>query len=402
MNKVLVIGAGGVGSVAVHKMAMNADIFPSITLASRRKFKCDAIAESVKARTGVTITTAEVDADDVDATAALIRSAGITHVVNLALPYQDLTIMDACLATGAHYMDTANYEPRDEAKFEYHWQWAYQDRFKDAGLMALLGSGFDPGVTSVFTVWLNKHHFDRIDTLDILDCNGGDHGQAFATNFNPEINIREVTAVARHWENGDWVETPPMSVKQQFDFEAVGPKNMYLMYHEEIESLKTHLPEIRRIRFWMTFGDAYITHLNVLQAVGMTRIDPVMYEGREIVPLQFLKAVLPEPSSLGETTKGKTNIGVIATGIGKDGREKTLYLYNICDHEDAYAETGNQAVSYTTGVPAMIGAAMMVTGAWGGAGVFNMEQMDPDPFMAMLMDHGLPWQVKELDGPLAF
>jgi saccharopine dehydrogenase (NAD+, L-lysine forming) len=402
MNKVLVIGAGGVGSVAVHKMAMNSDIFPHITLASRRKFKCDAIAASVKARTGVTITTAEVDADDVDATAALIRAHGITHVVNLALPYQDLTIMDACLATGAHYMDTANYEPRDEAKFEYHWQWAYQDRFKEAGLMALLGSGFDPGVTSVFTVWLKKHHFDRIDTLDILDCNGGDHGQHFATNFNPEINIREVTAVARHWENGDWVETPPMSVKQSFDFEAVGPKNMYLMYHEEIESLKTHLPEIRRIRFWMTFGDAYIQHLTVLQNVGMTRIDPVMYEGREIIPLQFLKAVLPEPSSLGETTKGKTNIGVIATGVGKDGREKTLYLYNICDHEDAFTETGNQAVSYTTGVPAMIGAAMMVTGTWSGAGVFNMEQMDPDPFMAMLNDHGLPWQVRELDAPLAF
>ena len=402
MSKVLVIGAGGVGSVAVHKMAMNADIFPSITLASRRKFKCDAIAESVKARTGVTIATAEVDADDIDATAALIRQVGATHVVNLALPYQDLTIMEACLKTGAHYLDTANYEPRDEAKFEYHWQWAYQDRFKDAGLMALLGSGFDPGVTSVFTTWLKKHHFERIDTLDILDCNGGDHGQHFATNFNPEINIREVTAVARHWENGGWVETPPMSVKQSFDFEGVGPKTMYLMYHEEIESLKTHLPEIGRIRFWMTFGDAYIQHLTVLQNVGMTRIDPVIYEGREIVPLQFLKAVLPEPSSLGETTKGKTNIGVIATGLGRDGREKTLYLYNICDHEDAYAETGNQAVSYTTGVPAMIGTAMMVTGTWSGKGVFNMEQMDPDPFMDMLNRHGLPWQVKELDAPLEF
>ena len=402
MSKVLVIGAGGVGSVAVHKMAMNADIFPSITLASRRRFKCDAIAESVKARTGVTIATAEVDADDIDATAALIRQVGATHVVNLALPYQDLTIMEACLKTGAHYLDTANYEPRDEAKFEYHWQWAYQDRFKDAGLMALLGSGFDPGVTSVFTTWLKKHHFERIDTLDILDCNGGDHGQHFATNFNPEINIREVTAVARHWENGGWVETPPMSVKQSFDFEGVGPKTMYLMYHEEIESLKTHLPEIGRIRFWMTFGDAYIQHLTVLQNVGMTRIDPVIYEGREIVPLQFLKAVLPEPSSLGETTRGKTNIGVIATGLGKDGREKTLYLYNICDHEDAYAETGNQAVSYTTGVPAMIGTAMMVTGTWSGKGVFNMEQMDPDPFMDMLNRHGLPWQVKELDAPLEF
>ena len=402
MSKVLVIGAGGVGSVAVHKMAMNADIFSHITLASRRKFKCDAVAESVKARTGVTIDTAQVDADNVPELVALIKQVQPSLVVNLALPYQDLTIMDACLETGVDYMDTANYEPRDEAKFEYHWQWAYQDRFKDAGIMALLGSGFDPGVTSVFTTWLKKHHFDRIDTLDILDCNGGDHGQAFATNFNPEINIREVTAVARHWENGDWVETPAMSVKQPFNFEAVGEKNMYLMYHEEIESLKTHLPEIKRIRFWMTFGDQYITHLTVLQNIGMTRIDPVIYEGKEIIPLQFLKAVLPEPSSLGETTKGKTNIGVIATGLGKDGKEKTLYLYNICDHEEAYAETGNQAVSYTTGVPAMIGAAMMVTGAWKGDGVFNMEQFDPDPFMDMLNKQGLPWQWKELDGPLGF
>ncbi len=402
MSRVLVIGAGGVGSVAVHKMAMNADIFTHISLASRTKSKCDAIAASVKARTGVTIDTYEIDAEEVPALTRLIQKIEPTLVVNLALPYQDLAIMDACLAAGVHYMDTANYEPKDEAKFEYHWQWACQDRFKDAGLMALLGSGFDPGVTSVFTTYLKKHHFERIDTLDILDCNGGDHGQAFATNFNPEINIREVTAVARHWENGDWVETPPMSVKQSFDFEAVGPKNMYLMYHEEIESLKTHLPEIRRIRFWMTFGDEYIKHLTVLQNVGMTRIDPVIYNGVEIVPLQFLKAVLPEPASLGPTTKGKTNIGCIATGIGKDGKEKTLYIYNICDHEDAYEETGNQAVSYTTGVPAMIGAALIVKGLWRGHGVYNIEQFNPDPFMDMLNQHGLPWQVKELDGPLAF
>jgi saccharopine dehydrogenase (NAD+, L-lysine forming) len=381
MSKVLVIGAGGVGSVAVHKMAMNPDIFTDIHLASRTKSKCDVIAASVLERTGVTVPTYQLDADDVAATTALLQSIMPKLVVNLALPYQDLNIMEACLAAGVHYLDTANYEPIDEAKFEYHWQWAYQDRFKEAGLTALLGSGFDPGVTSVFTTWLKKHHFERIDTLDILDCNGGDHGQAFATNFNPEINIREVTAVARHWENGDWVETPPMSVKQQFDFEGVGPKNMYLMYHEEIESLKTHLPEIRRIRFWMTFGDEYI---------------------KEIIPLQFLKAVLPEPASLGPTTKGKTNIGCIATGLGHDGTEKTLYIYNICDHEDAYAETGNQAVSYTTGVPAMIGAAMLVTGKWSGAGVWNMEQFDPDPFMDMLNKHGLPWQVKQLDGPLDF
>lgn len=401
MAKVLVIGAGGVGSVAIHKMAMNSDIFTGIALASRTKSKCDAIAASVKERTGVTIDTYQIDADDVAATTALINEVKPVLVVNLALPYQDLNIMDACLAAGVNYMDTANYEPIDEAKFEYSWQWAYQDKFKEAGLMALLGSGFDPGVTSVFATWLKKHKLDTIRTLDILDCNGGDHGQHFATNFNPEINIREVTAPARHYLNGEWVETPALTIRQQFDFEEVGPKNMYLMYHEELESLAHHLPEIERIRFWMTFGDAYITHLTVLQNVGMTRIDPVIYEGKEIIPLQFLKAVLPEPASLGPTTKGKTNIGDIATGL-KDGEEKTFYIYNICDHEDAYRETGNQAVSYTTGVPAMIGAAMMVQGIWSGAGVFNMEQFDPDPYMDMLNKHGLPWQVKELAGPLAF
>ena len=401
MAKVLVIGAGGVGSVAVHKMAMNPAIFTEIALASRTVSKCEAIAASVKARTGVDVATYAIDADDVAATTALIRAVKPVLVVNLALPYQDLAIMDACLAAGVNYMDTANYEPRDVAKFEYSWQWAYQEKFAAAGLTALLGSGFDPGVTSVFAMWLKKHKLDTIRTLDILDCNGGDHGQAFATNFNPEINIREVTAPARHWENGQWVETPALSTKQSFDFEAVGPKNMYLMYHEELESLARFIPEMERARFWMTFGDAYITHLTVLQNVGMTRIDPVLYEGKEVIPLQFLKAVLPEPASLGSTTKGKTNIGDIATGL-KDGVEKTYYIYNICDHEDAFAETGNQAVSYTTGVPAMIGAALLVQGVWGGAGVFNMEQLDPDPFMDMLNSQGLPWQVRELDGPLAF
>ncbi len=401
MAKVLVIGAGGVGSVAVHKMAMNPEIFPEIALASRTLSKVEAIAASVKERTGVTIETHQIDADDVAATTALLNAIKPRLVVNLALPYQDLAIMDACLAAGVHYMDTANYEPRDVAKFEYSWQWAYQDKFKDAGLTALLGSGFDPGVTSVFAMWLKKHKLDTIRTLDILDCNGGDHGQAFATNFNPEINIREVTAPARHWEAGQWIETPALSHKQSFEFEGVGPKNMYMMYHEELESLARFIPEMERARFWMTFGDAYITHLTVLQNVGMTRIDPVIYEGKEVIPLQFLKAVLPEPASLGATTKGKTNIGDIATGL-KDGVEKTFYIYNICDHEDAFAETGNQAISYTTGVPAMIGAALLMQGTWGGAGVFNMEQMDPDPFMDMLNAHGLPWQVKELDGPLDF
>jgi len=404
-GKVLVIGAGGVASVAVHKIAQiikNGDgPITGLALASRTVSKCHAIAAAVRQRIGISIETAEIDADDRDATAALIDRVGAELVINLALPYQDLNIMEACLRTGVHYMDTANYEPRDEAKFEYHWQWDYHERFEKAGIMALLGSGFDPGVTSVFTCWLKKHHFDTIETLDILDCNGGDHGQAFATNFNPEINIREVTAPARHWENGRWVETPALSHKQSFDFADIGPRNMYLMYHEEIESLKTHLPEIQRIRFWMTFGDAYLTHLEVLQNVGMTRIDPIEYEGQQIIPLQFLKAVLPEPAHLGETTKGKTNIGVIATGT-RNGVQKTLYLNNICDHEVAFAETGNQAVSYTTGVPAMIGAALLMSGKWKGTGVFNMEQFDPDPFMDLLMQHGLPWQVRVLDAPLDF
>jgi saccharopine dehydrogenase (NAD+, L-lysine-forming) len=401
MSSVLVIGAGGVGSVAVHKMAMNPGTFSRITLASRRVEKCEAVAASVKQRTGVNIATGALDADDVAATTALIAAVKPEVVVNLALPYQDLAIMEACLATGVNYLDTANYEPRDEARFEYSWQWAYQERFKAAGLMAVLGCGFDPGVTSVFTAHARKHLLDRIDTLDILDCNGGNNGLPFATNFNPEINIREVTAPSRHWENGAWIEGPALAHKQVFDFDQVGPRNMYLMYHEELESLARFYPEIKRIRFWMTFGESYLRHLEVLQNVGMTRIDPVMFEGREIVPLQFLKALLPEPATLGAVTRGKTNIGIIATGE-KAGAPKTVYLLNICDHEAAYAETGNQAVSYTTGVPAMIGAALMVSGQWKGAGVFNMEQLDPDPFMDLLNRHGLPWQLRDLASPLAF
>lgn len=401
MSGVLVIGAGGVGSVAVHKMAMCPEVFSHITLASRRIGKCEAIAASVKHRTGVTIATAELDADDVAATAALIDAVKPRLVVNLALPYQDLAIMEACLKAGVNYLDTANYEPRDEARFAYHWQWAYRERFSAAGLMALLGCGFDPGVTSVFTGHVRKHLLDRIDSLDILDCNGGDNGLPFATNFNPEINIREVTAPSRHWEKGEWVEGPALAQKQVFDFEEVGPRNMYLMYHEELESLARFYPEIKRIRFWMTFGESYLRHLEVLGNVGMTRIDPVMFEGREIIPLQFLKAILPEPSSLGAVTRGKTNIGVIATGE-KNGQPRTVYVFNICDHETANAETGSQAVSYTTGVPAMIGAALMLTGQWRGAGVFNIEQLNPDPFMDQLNRYGLPWQVKELPAPLAF
>lgn len=401
MSNVLVIGAGGVGSVAVHKMAMLNEQFQQITLASRRQFKCDEIAASVNQRTGIKVATAELDADDVDATARLIDSTGAKLVVNLALPYQDLTIMDACLKAGADYLDTANYEPRDEAKFEYHWQWAYQDKFAEQGLMALLGSGFDPGVTNVFTAYIRKHHIAQMKTLDILDCNGGDHGQHFATNFNPEINIREVTAPARHWQDGRWVESPALSHKVAFDFPEVGSRNMYLMYHEELESLSTHFPELERARFWMTFGDAYLTHLNVLQNIGMTSIEPILYEGKEIVPLQFLKAVLPAPETLGKSTTGKTCIGTIITGV-QDGEQKTVYLYNICDHEACFAEVGSQAVSYTTGVPAMIGAALMLDGRWRADGVVNMEQMDPDPFMDMLNLHGLPWQLTTLDSPVSF
>ena len=399
----LVIGAGGVSWAAVHKMAMNADTFTRITVASRTVSRCEAIARSVRERTGVEIATAQIDAMDVAAVVALVRETGASLLVNLALPYQDLALMDACLQAGIHYLDTANYEPPDEARFEYGWQWAYRDRFREAGLCAVLGSGFDPGVTSVFAAWLRKHKLSGIRLIDIMDCNGGDNGRPFATNFNPEINIREVTAPARHWENGEWVESPAMSRKVARDFEGVGERNMYLMYHEELESLVHHYPEIERARFWMTFGDAYINHVTVLQNVGMTAIEPVMHEGREVVPLQFLKTVLPDPGELGGDTRGKTNIGDIATGPARDGSgEKTFHIFNICDHEECFREVGSQAVSYTTGVPAMIGAAMMIRGHWLAPGVWNTEELDPDPFMDMLNSQGLPWQVRELPGPVDF
>ncbi|MBY6068892.1 saccharopine dehydrogenase family protein [Leisingera aquaemixtae] len=399
MEKVLVVGAGGVGSVTVTKMAMHPEIFKEITLASRTVSKCEDIAANVKARTGVTIRTAQLDAMKVADTVALIKETGAELLVNLALPYQDLVLMDACLEAGIHYLDTANYEPEDEAKFEYKWQWAYQERFKEAGLTAILGAGFDPGVTSIMATWVRKHKLEGIRLIDVLDCNGGDNSKPFATNFNPEINIREVTAPARHWENGAWHETPAMTHKYEFDFPAVGKKNMYLMYHEELESMSTHFPEIERARFWMTFGDAYINHVTVLQNIGMTSIEPVIHNGQEIIPLQFLKTVLPDPSELGELTKGKTCIGDIITGPAKDGgAEKTYYIYNICDHEECYAEVGSQAVAYTTGVPAMIGAAMVMNGTWREPGVWNTEQLDPDAFMDMLNTDGLPWQVVELEG----
>ena len=390
MGKALIIGAGGVASVAVHKCCQNSDAFEEICIASRTKAKCDALKEKL-AGGKTKITTAQVDADKTDELISLIEREKPDVVLNLALPYQDLTIMDACLATKTHYVDTANYEPEDTAQFEYKWQWEYNDRFKEAGITALLGSGFDPGVTGVFSAYALKHHFDEINYIDILDCNAGDHGYPFATNFNPEINIREVSAKGSYWEDGKWVETEPMEIKRVYNFPEVGEKDMYLLHHEELESLAINIPGIRRIRFFMTFGESYLRHLKCLENVGMTSIEPIEFEGKKIIPLQFLKAVLPDPASLGPRTKGKTNIGCIFRGK-KDGKEKTYYVYNVCDHEACYKEVGSQAVSYTTGVPAMIGAMLVMNGTWKGAGVYNIEQFDPDPFMDALNRWGLPWQ----------
>lgn len=392
MAKVLIIGAGGVGSVVAHKCAQVPEIFSEIILASRTKSKCDAIAAAIN----YPIMTEQVDADNIPECTALLQKHQPDLVVNVALPYQDLNIMEACLAAGVPYLDTANYEPPDTAKFEYKWQWAYHDRFKEAGLMALLGSGFDPGVTSVFCTYIQKHFIPEIETIDIIDCNAGNHGQPFATNFNPEINIREVTAKGRYWQEGQWIETPPLSVTTPFTMpEKLGTLNVYLMYHEELESLARHIKGLKRARFWMSFSDNYLKHLEVLQNVGMTRIDPVTFNGVQIVPLQFLKALLPDPASLGPLTKGKTCIGCQVKGKDAEGNPKCVYVYNTCDHEKCYQEVQSQAISYTTGVPAMIGAKMMLTAKWRGQGVFNMEEFDPDPFMADLNQYGLPWKVIE-------
>lgn len=390
MGKVLIIGAGGVGTVVANKVAQNSRIFTDIMLASRTKSKCDAIAEDVKRRTGVTIKTAKVDADSVPELVTLFNEFKPELVINVALPYQDLTIMDACLACGVNYLDTANYEPKDVAKFEYKWQWAYRDRFREVGLTAILGCGFDPGVTSIFTAYAAKHHFDEIHYLDIVDCNAGDHGKAFATNFNPEINIREVTQKGKYWENGKWVETEPHEIHQPLNYPNIGPKESYVIYHEELESLVKNFPTLKRARFWMTFGQEYLTHLRVIQNIGMARIDEVEYNGQKIVPIQFLKAVLPDPGELGENYTGETSIGCRIRGI-KDGKERTYYIYNNCSHQAAYEETGAQGVSYTTGVPATIGAMMFMQGLWKKPGVFNVEEFNPDPFMEQLNKQGLPW-----------
>ncbi len=423
MARVMLIGAGGVAGVAAAKMAQNPDTFGELLIASRTKARCDAIKADIERRCAAgdgkwakrdgkhtTITTAQLDAMDVDAAAAMIRDYKPDLVMNIALPYQDLAIMDACLAAGVSYLDTANYEPPDEAHFEYSWQWAYREKFEKAGLTAILGCGFDPGVTQVFSAYAQKHYFDEIHTLDILDCNGGDHGYPFATNFNPEINIREVSAKGSYWvadpkddkpevevenrkafDKGWWVETAPMAIKRVYDFDQVGEKDMYLLHHEELESLGCNLKGIRRIRFFMTFGQSYLTHLKCLENVGMTRIDPVKFNGVDIVPIQFLRALLPDPATLGPRTKGKTNIGCIFEGV-KDGKPVRYYVYNVCDHQECYREVGSQAISYTTGVPAMIGAKMFLDGKWTEKGVHTCEEFDPDPFMAELNVQGLPWQ----------
>jgi saccharopine dehydrogenase (NAD+, L-lysine-forming) len=390
MNKTLIIGAGGVASVVVHKCCQNDDVFGDICIASRTLSKCDDIKNSIK-NSKTILSTAKVDADNVDELVALMNSYRPDVVINVALPYQDLTIMDACLIAKCNYLDTANYEPKDLAKFEYSWQWAYREKFEKAGLTAILGSGFDPGVTSVWSAYAQKHYFDTIDTIDILDANAGDHGYPFATNFNPEINIREVAAKGSYFENGKVIETEPMEIKKVYNFPELGNKDMYLLHHEEIESLAINIKGVKRIRFFMTFSQNYLTHLKVLENVGMTSIEPIMFEGKEIIPIQFLKALLPDPSSLGPRTKGKTNIGCIFTGT-KDGKKVNYYVYNVCDHQECYKEVGSQAIAYTAGTPATIGAMMLLKGLWKKPGVFNVEEFDPDPFMDALNKNGLPWQ----------
>lgn len=413
MARLMIIGCGGVASVAINKCCQNSEVFDEIMIASRTVSKCDALKAKLENKTKTKITTAKVDADNVDELTVLIKEYKPDAVLNLALPYQDLTIMDACLNAGVHYIDTANYEPEDtedkkwrkiydarckelgfSAYFDYSWQWAYREKFEKSGLTALLGTGFDPGVTSVFVAYAKKHYFDEIHTIDILDCNGGDHGYPFATNFNPEINLREVSAPGSYLENGKWIEIPPMSIKREYNFEGVGMKDMYLLHHEEIEALGKNFPEVKRIRFFMTFGQSYLTHMNCLENVGMLSTTPIEYEGHQIVPIQFLKALLPDPASLGPRTVGKTNIGCIFTGV-KDGKEKTLYIYNVCDHQECYKEVESQAISYTTGVPAMIGAMMVVKGLWKKPGVYTTDEFDPDPYMEALNKWGLPWVVDE-------
>ena len=392
-NTTLIIGAGGVGRVVVHKCVQNANVFGKIVLASRTLSKCKEIKSELPS---ADIEIASLDADNVSEIVSLITTYNVDIVINVALPYQDLTIMDACIQTKTPYLDTANYEHPDEAKFEYKLQWERDKAFKDANIMGLLGSGFDPGVTNVFCAYAQKHYFDEIDTIDILDCNDGDHGYPFATNFNPEINLREVSAQGRYWEEGRWFTTQPMEMKIVWDYPEVGERDSYLLYHEEMESLVKNIKGLKRIRFFMTFSKNYLDHMRCLENVGMLGIKEVEHNGQKIVPIEFLKTLLPDPASLGKRTKGKTNIGVVIKGV-KEGVRKKIYIYQVSDHEKCFKEVNSQAVSYTTGVPAMIGAKLMLEKKWSGDGVFNMEEFDPDPFMHELNRQGLPWEIKELE-----
>ncbi|RTR28318.1 saccharopine dehydrogenase family protein [Deinococcus radiophilus] len=399
MSKVIIIGAGGVANVTAKKCAQNDGVFSEVLIATRTVSKADRIVEEIGEHfpnSKTKFSTATVDADNVPELVKLIEGFGPEMVINLALPYQDLTIMDACLETGVHYLDTANYEPKDVAKFEYSWQWAYQERFKEKGLMALLGCGFDPGATQAMAAYHAKHHFDEMHYLDIVDCNNGDHGKAFATNFNPEINIREITANGRYFEDGEWVETAPLEISQDIYYPKVATRKSYVLYHEELESLVKNFPTIKRARFWMTFGDPYIKHLNVLEGIGMTSIEPIDFKGQRIAPIEFLKAVLPAPESLAANYTGQTCIGVQVKGKGKDGEDKVHFIYNVTDHAETYKEVQAQGISYTTGVPAMIGAMLMLRGEWMQPGVWNVEQLDPDPFFAAMNRWGLP--LEELSG----
>ena len=395
MSHILIIGAGGVSRVTCVKCAMNADTFTQITLASRTKSKCDEIAAFIKERLGVSVATAQIDADDSAAVAEFASKIKADLLLNLALPYQDLSLMDACLKAKIPYIDTANYEHPSLAKFEYKQQWERGADFAKAGILGLLGSGFDPGVTNVFCAYAQQNLFDEINFIDILDCNAGDHGYAFATNFNPEINLREVSAKGRFWENGEWIETEPMAIKMPWNYPEIGVRDSYLLYHEELESLAKNIRGLRRIRFFMTFSQSYLTHMKCLENVGMLGIAPVQHKGQEIVPIEFLKTLLPDPASLGARTKGHTNIGCVIRGL-KNGTPRQVYIYNVCSHEACFAETGAQAVSYTTGVPAMIGAKLVAKGIWSGAGVKNMEEFDAAPFMDELNSQGLPWKILEM------
>lgn len=397
MAKVLVVGAGAVGQVTVCKLAQRPDLFPEIVVASRTLAKCKKLAEK---HPQTRIIPEELNADNVSETVALLQRHKPALLLNLALPYQDLPLMDACLEAGVDYLDTASYEPPTMPFYEYKYQWAYQERFQKAGLTAVLGIGFDPGVTNAFVAYAAKELFDEIHYLDIVDCNAGDHGRPFATNFNLEINLREITQTGRYYENGKLIEVPPLSVWQDVRFPEIGIRRAYLIFHEELESLVKHFPTLRRARFWMTFSEQYLMHLRAFMNVGLTRIDPVDYEGHPVVPIKFLQKLLPDPSTLAPDYKGWVSIGVQLRGIYR-GKPRTAFIYTNIRHEWAYQDCEAQAVAYTAGVPPAVAAELICTGIWKKPGVWNVEQLDPIPLLERLPEAGLPWKVV-LDYPLDF